>query len=181
MQQTGYQVRFGMGVDGLRACAADADVLIWVDALPAVVEEDRSAPAARDVTLVNLLGKVPAGATLVGADFPTSRAAARWVLDYQTDVQRRLSIAVITASSQFAVEDFLCAGSVIDALSELGLDATSPEAAAAESAYRGLRNAVAHLVTASIAGREHAVPDVLTRINPHATVADVTVIRDART
>jgi hypothetical protein len=180
MQQTGYQVRFGMGVDGLRACAADADVIIWVDALPAVVEEDRSSPAARDVTLFNLLAKAPAGATLVGADVSTSRAAAHWVLDYQNDVQRRLAISVITASDQFAVEDFLCAGSVIDALSELGLDATSPEAAAAESAYRGLRNAVAHLVTASVAGREQQVPDALSRINPRATAADVTVIRDAR-
>ena len=176
MQQTGYQVRFGMGVDGLRACAADADVIIWVDALPATDED--AAPAA---TSAELIRTAPDDASLICADLPASRAAARWVLDYQTDVQRRLSIAVITASSQFAVEDFLCAGSVIDALSELGLDATSPEAAAAESAYRGLRNAVAHLVTASIAGREHAVPDELTRINPHATVADVTVIRDART
>jgi hypothetical protein len=173
MQQTGYQVRFGMGVDGLRACAADADVIIWVDALPA---SDPTAPMPAD-----LLSTAPVHATLIGADLPTSRVAARWVLDYQTDVQRRLAIAVITASDQFAVEDFLCAGSVIDALSELGLDATSPEAAAAESAYRGLRNAVAHLVTASVAGREQKVPDVLTRINLHATVADVTVIRDART
>jgi phosphosulfolactate phosphohydrolase-like enzyme len=112
---------------------------------------------------------------------PTSRVAARWVLDYQTDVQRRLAIAVITASADFAVEDFLCAGSVIDALSELGLDATSPEAAAAESAYRGLRNAVAHLFTAGVAGRAQQVPEVLTRIDPNASAADVTVIRDART
>ena len=119
MQQTGYQVRFGMGVAGLRACASDADVIIWVDALPAT---DAPAP---DATPSDLLGAAPTDATLLGVDLPTSRAAARWVLDYQTDVQRRLAIAVITASDQFAVEDFLCAGSVIDALSELGLDATS--------------------------------------------------------
>jgi hypothetical protein len=176
MQQTGYQVRFGMGADGLRACAADADVIIWVDALPAT---DATAPTGR--TRADLLGTAPTDATLISTDLPTSRAAAHWVLDYQTDVQRRLAIAVITASDQFSVEDFLCAGSVIDALSELGLDATSPEAAASESAFRGLRNAVAHLFTASVAGREHAVPDELTRINLHAAAADVTVIRDART
>jgi len=169
MQQTGYQVRFGMGVAGLRACASDADVIIWVDALPA--------PAGSPA---DLLSTAPTDATLIGADLPTSRVAARWVLDYQTDVQRRLAIAVITASDQFAVEDFLCAGSVIDALSELGLDATSPEAAAAESAYRGLRNAVAHLFTAGVAGRAQQVPEVLTRIDAHATATDVTVIRDAR-
>jgi len=169
MQQTGYQVRFGMGVAGLRACASDADVIIWVDALPA--------PAGSPA---DLLSTAPTDATLIGADLPTSLVAARWVLDYQTDVQRRLAIAVITASDQFAVEDFLCAGSVIDALSELGLDATSPEAAVAESAYRGLRNAVAHLFTAGVAGRAQQVPEVLTRIDPQATATDVTVIRDAR-
>ena len=174
MEQTGYQVRFGMGAAELRACASDADVIIWVDALHA---SDAPAPAA---TPADLLGAAPTDATLIGADLPTSRVAARWVLDYQTEVQRRLAIAVVTASADFAVEDFLCAGSVIDALSELGLDATSPEAAAAESAYRGLRNAVAHLFTAGVAGRAQQVPEVLTRIDPNATAADVTVIRDAR-
>ena len=181
MQQAGYQVRFGAGLEGLRDCAADADVIIWVDALPGTFDDDRSTPPARDVTLLTLLGKAPVGATLIATDLPTSRAAAAWVLDCQTDVQRRLAIAVITASAAFAVEDFLAAGSVIDALSELGLDATSPEAAAAEAAYRGLRNAVAHLITASVAGRAQTVPAELTRVNPHAGVADVAVIRDERT
>ena len=165
MEQAGYQVRFGMGVEGLRSCAADADVIIWVDALPGSGGEDPVAPA---------------GATLIATDLPTSRAAAAWTLEYQADVQRRLAIAVITASSRFAVADFLSAGAVIDALSELGLDATSPEAAAAESAYRGLRNAVSHLITASVAGRALSVPAELTRVNPNATAADVTVIQDAR-
>jgi len=180
MEQSGYQVRLGMGADGLRGCAADADVIIWVDALPPTIEADRSTLPARDVTLLSLLAKAPRTATLVAADLPTSRAVARWVLDYQTDVQRRLAIAVITASSNFAVEDFLCAGSVIDALSELGLDATSPEAACAESAFRGLRSATAHLMTASVAGRTQQVPEELTRINPAFDANDVTVIRDAR-
>jgi len=169
MEQSGYQVRFGMGVEGLRRCAQDADIIIWVDALP-----------ASDSNMPHLLSSAPLGATLIAANLPTSRAAARWVLDYQTDVQRRLAIAVIAASSNFAVEDFLCAGSVIDALSELGLDATSPEAACAESAFRGLRNATAHLMTASVAGRAQQVPDELTRINPAFGANDVTVIRDAR-
>jgi hypothetical protein len=176
MEQTGYQVRFGMGAAGLRACASDADVIIWVDALHA---SDAPAPAPA-ATPADVLGAAPTQATLIGADLPTSRVAARWVLDYQTEVQRRLAIAVVTASADFAVEDFLCAGSVIDELSALGLDATSPEAAAAESAYRGLRNAVAHLFTAGVAGRAQQVPEVLTRVDPNATAADVTVIRDAR-
>lgn len=171
MQQQGYQVRFGMGVDALRLCAADADVIVWVDALP----------DPHGVDLATLLDTAPGSAVLIGADVPTSRAAAAWVLDYQTRVRQRLAIAVITASPAFAVDDFLAAGAVVDALAELGLDATSPEAAAAEAAYRGLRNAVAHLITASAAGRAQTVPAELTRVNPQATLADVAVIRHART
>ena len=40
------------------------------------------------------------------------------------------------------------------ALMALGIDDTSPEAAVAASAFGGLRRAVAHLATASVAGRE---------------------------
>ena len=172
MQQSGYQVRFGFGVDGLRACASDADVIVWVDAL--------ADPVAPDEPVAHMLSAAPASATLIVADLPTSRAAAQWVMDYQTDVNRRLAIAVISASPAYAVDDFLAAGCVIDALSELGLDATSPEAAAAEAAFRGLRNAVAHLITASVAGRAHEVSAEATRINHDARVDDVVVIRDVR-
>lgn len=180
MEQAGYQVRFGFGVDAIRACASDADIIVWVDALPAHVDGGGTTPPAREVTLFNLLGKAPKSATLISADLPTSRAAAQWVMDYQADVNRRLAIAVIASSPTYAVEDFLAAGSVIDALSELGLDATSPEAAAAEAAYRGLKKAIAHLVTASVAGRDVTpVPESI-RVDPTATVADVAVVRDLR-
>jgi 2-phosphosulfolactate phosphatase len=43
---------------------------------------------------------------------------------------------------------------VIDALGALGLDHTSPEAAAACEAFRGLRGAARHLLTASGSGQE---------------------------
>ena len=172
MQQAGYQVRFSFGVEGLRACASDADVIVWVDALPT--------PAMNDDRFAHLVSAAPVTATLISADLPTSRVAAQWVLDYQTNVNRRLAIAVVAASPVYAVDDFLAAGSVIDALSELGLDATSPEAAAAEAAYRGLKNAVAHVMSASIAGRAQEVPAEVTRIKHDATVADVVVIRDVR-
>jgi 2-phosphosulfolactate phosphatase len=172
MQQTGYQVRFDFGVEGLLACASDADVIVWVDALPT--------PAMTDDRFADLLSAAPATATLISADLPTSRVAAKWVLDYQANVNRRLAIAVIAASPVYAVDDFLADGSVIDALSDLGLDATSPEAAAAEASFRGLRNAVGHLITASVAGRAQELPAEVTRINPVAIVADVVVIRDVR-
>ncbi len=176
MQQAGYQVRFGFGVEGLRACASDADIIVWVDALPTPMPT----PTMTDDRFAHLVSAAPALATLISANLPTSRVAAQWVLDHQTNVNRRLAIAVIAASPVYAVDDFLAAGSVIDALSELGLDATSPEAAAAEAAYRGLKNAVAHVMSASVAGREIAPERARLRVDTDATVADVVVIRDVR-
>ena len=180
MEQQGYQVRFGFGLDGLTACASDADIIVWVDALPTTLEGERTTPAPREVTLANLLAKAPVSASLIAADVPTSRAAAEWVVTYQEDVGRRLAIAVIASHSRFAVDDFLAAGAVIDALAELGLDATSPEAASAESAYRGLSHALAHVLTASVAGRAATPEPTRLRIDPLAGISDVAVIRDLR-
>jgi 2-phosphosulfolactate phosphatase len=61
-----------------------------------------------------------------------------------------------TGALRFAVEDQLGAGAVIDALGKLGIDHTSPEAAAACESFRGLRGAMRHLLTASGSGRELA-------------------------
>ena len=58
------------------------------------------------------------------------------------------------APLRFAVEDQLGAGAIVDALGALGIDHTSPEAAAACEAFRGLRGAVRHLLTASGSGQE---------------------------
>jgi len=172
MQQAGYQVRFGFGLEGLRACASDADVIVWVDALPAAPSDT--------ATVSDLLDAAPETATLVSTNISTSRAVAQWVLDYQTSLNRRLAIAVIASSPSYAVSDFLAAGSVIDALSELGLDATSPEAAVAEAAHRSLAGAIGHLVTASVEGRQMSATAHRARVDPAATVVDVRVLRDVR-
>ena len=69
----------------------------------------------------------------------------------------RAIVAVIAAGTddgRFAVEDLLAAGAVVDALSTVGIDSTSPEAAAASAAYEGLRTATGHLLTASVTGQE---------------------------
>jgi hypothetical protein len=170
MQQAGYQVRFGFGLEGLRACASDADVIVWVDAL--------TTEPSDTATVSDLLDTAPETATLVSTNISTSRAVAQWVLDYQTSLNRRLAIAVIASSPSYAVSDFLAAGSVIDALSELGLDATSPEAATAEAAYRSLAGAIGHLVTASVEGRQMSATVNRARVDPTATVVDVRVLRD---
>jgi 2-phosphosulfolactate phosphatase len=57
---------------------------------------------------------------------------------------------------RFAVEDLLGAGTIIAALSDLGADHTSPEAAAACESARGLRRALRHLLTASGSAKEIA-------------------------
>jgi 2-phosphosulfolactate phosphatase len=69
----------------------------------------------------------------------------------------RTSIAILAAGTNdggFAVEDFLAAGALIDALATEGIDFCSPEAAAAAASFVGLRGAVGHLITASVTGRE---------------------------
>lgn len=91
-------------------------------------------------------------------------AVADAVLAEQRRRGARTSIAVIAAGElggpdegselRFAVEDLLGSGAVVDALSKLGIDHTSPEAAAACESFRGLGGAVRHLLTASGSGQE---------------------------
>ena len=69
-------------------------------------------------------------------------------------------------STRFAVEDHLVAGAVIASLGTLGIDATSPEAAVADAAYRGLEGAVGHLVTASVGGRSVPLGPGRFRVDP---------------
>ena len=129
-------MRFGWGADS--PVVAAAHVLVWCDALPT----GHSIP-------------VFDGAILAGS---TGSAAgiAQWVLAVQEQLADRAVVAVIAAGTDdggFAVEDFLAAGAVIDALASVGIDFNSPEAAAACAAYEGLRNATLHLTSASETGQ----------------------------
>lgn len=175
MEQQRYQVRFEWGIPGARAVGADADIIVWVDA----IEELGSLSADSDA----LLASLPTSRVLLTTGLPTAAAVAQWIVDYQVQCGDRISIAIIAAGSdregtaRFAVEDLLGAGAVIDALAALGLDATSPEAAAAEAAYRGLARATSHLLTASTTAATVS-PDASTlRVNKNATASDVLVIR----
>ncbi|MFT4284399.1 MAG: 2-phosphosulfolactate phosphatase [Protaetiibacter sp.] len=140
--QSYYQVRFEWGAEGARAVADGVHAVVWVDEL-----------GSEEVPELGV--EVVAGA-LRSAD-----AVARWSLVRQAELGGRFVIAVVAAGARqedgtlrFAVEDLLAAGAVISAISDLGIDHTSPEAAAAASAYAGLRNATRHLVTASVSARE---------------------------
>jgi phosphosulfolactate phosphohydrolase-like enzyme len=147
-RQAKYQVRFDWAADGAAAVAADADVVVWVDALRGD-DAQETRPA------------LPGDGAVLAAGLTDASAVARWILDEQVRLGRRAMVALVAAggltpagSPRFAVEDLLAAGAVVDALAAVGIDYSSPEAAAACAAFTGLRGAVAHLLTASVSGQE---------------------------
>ncbi|KQR53764.1 hypothetical protein ASF88_02610 [Leifsonia sp. Leaf336] len=147
-RQAKYQVRFDWAAAGAAAVATDADIVVWVDAL---TDEPVEAAAAQ----------IPGAGAVVAAGLTDAPAVARWILDEQVRLGRRAMVALIAAGgttaeggTRFAVEDLLAAGAVVDALASVGIDYSSPEAAAACAAFTGLRGAVAHLLTASVSGQE---------------------------
>lgn len=173
--QSRYQVRLEWGVAGLERVAA-SDVVVVVDVLRfsstvvARLEVGEATPldaAAHAISLNGAAAAVRAAelspAVILGCLRNASAVADR-ILDLQRERGKRTNIAVIAAGEltsrdgdaplRFAVEDLLGAGAVIDALGARGIDHTSPEAAAAGEAFRGLRTAARHLLTASGSGQE---------------------------
>jgi hypothetical protein len=165
IEQAPYQVRLGWGRCGVTRVAADADVIVWVDLLGDVVPTTW-----------------PPGADVVASDLHTAAAAAAWVVERQHQLARRLTVAVVAAGDPerdgaYAVEDHLAAGAFVGALGELGIDATSPDAAVAEAAHRALRSAVGHLVSASTAGRAAGADPADYRITATTPRTDVRIIQ----
>lgn len=157
-----YQVRFDWGLAGAAAIVDGAHAVVWVDEL-------------------GTPGTLPAtDAAVVSGGIANAAAVADWVIAKQAERGDRFSVAVVAAgepredgSLRFAVEDLLGAGAVIDALTAVGIDHNSPEAAAASAAYEGLRRAVKHLVGASVSARQ------LGGVHPDFTPrAEVPVLRD---
>ncbi|WP_292726855.1 phosphosulfolactate phosphohydrolase [Microbacterium sp. UBA837] len=148
-EQSRYQVRFDWGLAGLDR-VAPAEITIVVDVLASGTDAELLASRAAD-----------RGAVVIRADLRTASAAADAAVAEQHRRAARTSIAAIAvgqtdASSgalRFAVEDLFGAGAVIDALAARGIDHSSPEAAAACEAFRGLRPALRHLLTASVTGQ----------------------------
>lgn len=101
------------------------------------------------------------GVPVLAATLRNRTAVAQWVIDYQHAIGRRAMVSVVAAGEtrtddtvRFAVEDLLTAGGVVDALGKVGVDACSPEAAAACAAYTGLERGIRHMFTASVSGGE---------------------------
>lgn len=180
-EQRRYEVRFDWGTDGARAVATDADVLVWVDA---IATPGRAVDPAADLTAL------PPGGAVIETSMTTAAAAARWVLELQEELRQRLAIAVVAAgevrtgpagagqTARFAVEDLLAAGAVVEHLADLGLDACSPEAAAAAAAYVGLRGGVGHLLTACVTASATPPDPEATRVRIDLGPDAVTVRRD---
>lgn len=129
--------------------------------------------------------------TVVLGGLRNAAAVAGAVLAEQHRRGARTSVAVIAAGERtsrepgadlrFAVEDLLGAGAVIDALGALGLDHTSPEAAAACEAFRGLRAATRHLLAASGSGQALLARGAGDEVRAAAEVdasASVPILRD---
>ena len=174
-----YQVRLEWGVGGLRRLAP-ADIVVVVDVLrfstsvtDAVAEGGAVELAKmRDVSINGApLAEAAAGsgALVLAGCLRNASAVAAEVLAEQSRRGLRTSIAIVAAGElatgelaagepdaapRFAVEDLLGAGAIVDALTALGVDHTSPEAAAAGQAFQGLRGALRHLLTASGSGQE---------------------------
>jgi hypothetical protein len=139
VNQSTYQVRFEWGHAGAASVGQDADAVVWVSQV-----HEMAGPAA------SVEGSLARAAEL-----------AAWALAEQERLGGRFTIAVVAGgaprpdgSLRFAVEDLLAAGAIIEAIADVGIDHQSPEAAAAASAYRGLRSATTHLISASESSRE---------------------------
>lgn len=178
--QQQYQVRFAWGVAGARRIAEDAHLLVWVDVLPDRADAtDHATDHATHDAAAAPLAALPDGPEVVLGHLANATAVAGRVTSLQAERGDRCVVAVVAAgtghgasdavdgagSPDFAVEDLLGAGAVVDALTAVGIDHTSPEAAAASAAYAGLRRAVKHLVSASEGARE------LDRATVHAALA----------
>ncbi|MCH6232012.1 2-phosphosulfolactate phosphatase [Microbacterium sp. CFH 31415] len=173
--QSSYQVRLDWGVDGL-VRVAPSDVIVVVDVLRfsstviQAVENGKAVELDAAAHAVSINGAAVAeaaagsGATVLLGGLRNASAVARAVMTIQHHRGDRTSIAVIAcgervsadavAPLRFAVEDLMGAGAVVDALAELGIDHSSPDAAVAGEGFRALRGAARHLVTASGSGRE---------------------------
>ncbi len=180
LPQRNYQVRFEWGIAGLQALAGHSDVVVLTDALPPVRRNGEDAATGPKPTSL-------AAHRVVGASFRNRAAVAQWVVQQQLDKGDRFSVAVIAigearpdGSLRLAVEDLLAAGAVIDALSDLGIDHCSPEAAAASAAFVGLKRALKHVLSGSESGQALHAASLTNLVKVGSVLDDVTEVNEIR-
>lgn len=140
--QSTYQVRLGWGAAAL-AQLAESGVVVIVDAI------GDAAPLAAQAAAL------PHRPTVLLGSLRTATATAQAVVDEQLARGGRTAITLVLAGDDgaFAVEDFLAAGAIGDALSARGIDHTAPDLAVAIEGFRPLTRALKHLLSASAAGQ----------------------------
>ncbi|MDN3310409.1 2-phosphosulfolactate phosphatase [Microbacterium oryzae] len=190
LDQSTYQVRFDWGIAGLRRLAA-SDVVIVVDvlglsadALAAAARGEDLVPAGADggALVARAAGELAHGPVVLVAALRNAAAAARTAMAEQERRGVRTSIAVVAAGEpeesglRFAVEDQLGAGAVIAALGDLGIDHCSPEAVSTAEAFRALRRAMKHLLTASGSGRALAGGERHSEVREAARLDDLALV-----
>lgn len=145
--QSNYQVRLAWGSDGL-ARLAESGIVVIVDTLELV-----DAPGSSD-DLAAGAAALPHEPTVFVASLRNATATARAVYEEQLARGGRTAINLVLAGDDdgFAVEDYLAAGAIGDALSALGLDHSAPDVAVATEGFRPLTRALKHLLSASAAG-----------------------------
>ena len=142
--QSNYQLRLGWGSVALDELAA-AHVIVIVDALETTDTENLAAAAAN----------LPDKPAVYRASLRNATATAQAIYDEQVNSGELKRINLVLAGDEregFAVEDYLAAGAVADALTNLGIDHSAPDVAVAGEGFRSLKQAVKHLISASAAG-----------------------------
>lgn len=169
--QSTYQVRLEWGVGGLERLAP-ADIVVVVDVLRFSSSVADAVASGTTVSLADAVSWSRNGAAVAAragdavvllGSLRNAAAVARAVTAVQERNQARTSVAVIAAGEadaggavRFAVEDQLGAGAIVAALTDLGIDHTSPDAAVAAEGFRALKRALRHLIGASGSARELA-------------------------
>jgi len=141
--QSTYQVRLDWGSKGLTRLA-QSGIVIVVDAIGDAQDLAREAVALPHAPVV-----------FIGS-LRNATATAQAAYDEQITRGERTSINLILAGhdGDFAVEDYLAAGAIADALTNLGIDHSAPDVAVATEGFRPLTRAVKHLFSASGSGQE---------------------------
>lgn len=125
--QSQYQVRFALGANE----AVTADIVCWADAFAL------HTPPVEALTLT----------------LRNRTALAEAILREQERRNARTSVLIVAApgtpGGAFPVANLAAAGALVESLSELGIDHTSPEAAAIRSLWVGIAPALRHLLGAS--------------------------------
>ncbi|MFS0734074.1 2-phosphosulfolactate phosphatase [Microbacterium sp. 1P10UB] len=191
--QSRYQVRFEWGTEGLDRLAP-ADIVVVIDVL--MFSTAMTDAAARgiavgfdDDAVTGSANGAPVAARAAESDalvligcLRNASAVAEAVLVEQRRRGERTSISLIAAGERdpagvrFAIEDLLAAGAIGDALSLRGVDHTSPEAALAIEAFRGLRGALRHLLTAGGTGQRLIAKNERGRVVSATTLDDLDVV-----